>query len=176
MNAVLRKTRQRPKFPMHAQMNGDTLWSDAARSRFFRVPDEKKLPPGDLILRTITGRVQRVDAIAVAPFEVTEEQAKEWVKGEFGKILDNARGSVNRFLERLRSGPGKPDRISDLRELLDRFEAIVELIIAASPDGGAGAEDLASLADRLDGIEARLRQLAERVHVAARATDPSTRI
>jgi len=72
---------------MHAQMNGDTLWSDAARSRFFLVPDEKKLPPGDLILRTITGRVQRVDAIAVAPFEVTEEQAKEWVKGEFGKIL-----------------------------------------------------------------------------------------
>jgi DNA repair ATPase RecN len=127
------------------------------------------LTPGDFVLRTITGREQRVEATAVAPFEVTEERAKEWLQGEFGNILDNARGAVNRFLERLQGG-SEPDRIADLRELLDRVEAIVELIVAASPDGERAAEDIEASADRLDGIEARLRQLAKRLR-AVRATD-----
>jgi hypothetical protein len=153
-----------------------TLWANSTRSRLFLLPDDHLLPPGDFVLRTITGREQRVEEMSLTPFEVTEEQAKEWLQGEFGKILDNARGTVNRFLERLRSGPGKPDRMADLRELLDRVEAIVELIIAANLDGAGGAEDVGSLADRLDGIEARLRQFAERLHVAVRATDPFTRI
>jgi hypothetical protein len=156
-----------------------TLWADAGRGRFFLVPDDHPLAPGSFVLRTITGHKQRADPTAVAPFEVKEEQAKEWVKGEFGQILDNARGAVNRFLERLRNGPEKPDRIADLRELLDRVEAIVDLIAAASPDGEVAAEDIEALADRLDGIEAHLRQLAERLHTApplARPTDPSTRL
>ena len=153
---------------MAARLNGNTLWSDAARTRFFLVADEDKLPLGGFILRTITGREQRVDPTAVAAFEVTEDQAKEWVKGEFGKILDNARGTVNRFLERLRSGSEEPDRIADLRELLDRVEAIVELIATASPEGVTAAEDIESLADRL---EARLAQFAERLR-AARPSDP----
>src|SRR6516225_2755413 len=92
-----------------------TLWASYERSRFFLVSDDCPLSSGNFVLRTITGREQRVDPTAVAPFEVTEEEAKEWVKGEFGKILDNARGAVNRFLERLRSGPEKPDRIAGLR-------------------------------------------------------------
>jgi hypothetical protein len=152
-----------------------TLWSNSVRSRFFLIPDDNSLPPGDFVLRTITGREQRVASAALAPFEVSEEQAKEWLKDEFGKILDNARGGVNRFLEKLRSGPGKPDRISDLRELLDRIEAIVELIIAESPDGERATEEVESLANRVGGIEARLGQFAERLR-AARATDPLTSI
>jgi hypothetical protein len=149
-----------------------TLWANHERSRFFLVPDHYVISLGDLVLRTITGREQRVDPTAAAPFEVSEEQAKEWVKDEFGQILDNARGAVNRFLEQLRSGPEKPDRIADLRELLDRVEALVELIITETPDGERAAEDIESLADRLDRIEARLRRLAESFR-ATHPTDPS---
>jgi len=148
-----------------------SLWSAADGIRVFLIPNEQRLPPGDLTLRTITGGEQRVDPTAVALFEVTEEQAKEWVKGEFGKILDNARGAVNQFLERLRGGPGEPDRIVDLRELLDRVEALVELIIAEGPDGAPGSKEVGSVADRVAGIEARLGQFAERLR-AARPSDP----
>jgi hypothetical protein len=151
------------------------LWSNPERGTFFLVPNDCELAAGSFILRTITGREQRVEKMSLAPFEVTEEQAKEWVKGEFGQILDNARGVVNRFLEGLRSGPGKPDRIADFRELLDRVEAIVELIIAESPDGERATEEVESLANRVGGIESRLRQLAQRFR-AARATDPLTSI
>jgi hypothetical protein len=156
---------------LQSDMNAAALWSDPARSRFFLIPARRTLPPGDFILRTITGREQRVHDAALAEFEVTEEQAKEWVKGEFGKILDTARGAVNRFVEKLRSGPGEPDRIVDVRDLLDRVEAIVELIIAASADGEVAMQDLESLANRVAGIETRLRQLAERLR-AARPSDP----
>jgi hypothetical protein len=152
-----------------------TLWSNTSRTRFFLISDEQPLPLGDLVLRTITGGEQRVDPTAVAAFEVTEEQAKEWVKGEFGKILDNARGAVNRFLERLRSGPENPDRIAGLRELLDRVEAIVELIVTESPDGERAA-DIESLVGQLDRIEARLQQLAQgfrAANLAPNLTDPS---
>ncbi len=116
---------------------------------------------GSLVLRTLTGREQRVDPTALAPYEVNEEQAKEWLKGEFSKILDNARGAVNRFVERLRGGPGKADRVTDLRELLDRADAIVDLIVTEDASGGAAAKDIKTLAEGFESIAARLRQLSE---------------
>src|SRR5215217_6382078 len=123
-----------------------TLWADPPRNRFFLISEDHILPSGDLVLRTLTGREQRVDEAALPPFEVTEEQAKDWLKGEFGKILDTARGAVNRFVEKLRSGPGEPDRVADLREVLDRAEAIIALMIAAGRESEAAVDDLLSLA------------------------------
>jgi hypothetical protein len=146
------------------------LWSNPERGTFFLVPDDCGLAAGSFVLRTITGREQRVDESTLAEFEVTEEQAKEWVKSEFGKILDTARGAVYRFVEKLRGGPGKPNRIADLCELLDRVEALVDLMITETGYGEVAAGDVDSLADRLDTIEARLRQLAEGFR-AARLTD-----
>jgi hypothetical protein len=142
-----------------------TLWANPMRSRFFLVPDEHPLPPGDFVLRTITGREQRVNSAALVPFEVSEEQAKEWLKDEFGKMLDSARGAVNRFVEKLRSGPEKPGRIADLCALLDRIETILNLIVAeGGSDGTAGgttAKDIETIAERVGGIAARLRQISE---------------
>jgi hypothetical protein len=71
-----------------------TLWSDSARIRHFLVPDSETLPSGDFILRTLTGRQQEVDPEALAPFEVTREQAKAWLKDQFGQVLQTAKGAV----------------------------------------------------------------------------------
>ena len=49
-----------------------TLWSDTARTRFFLIPDDEQLPPGDFDLRTITGGHLKVDAAALAEFEISE--------------------------------------------------------------------------------------------------------
>jgi hypothetical protein len=144
------------------------LWSNQDRTRFFLILDDQLLPSGDFLLRTLTGREQCVDEAALAPYEVSEEQAKEWLKGEFGKMLDSARGAVNRFVEKLRAGPGKPDRIADLRELLDRIETILDLIVAEG-GGRATPEDIDLLAERCDRTAARLRQIAERVRDAQAA-------
>lgn len=80
-----------------------TLWSDLQRRRFFVIPDAETLPPGDFALHTLTGRSLRVDPAAAVRFEVTEDEAKAWLKGEFGTLLDTARGAIDRFIEKLRS-------------------------------------------------------------------------
>jgi hypothetical protein len=149
-----------------------TLWANHSSNRFFLVPDKHPFLRGEFLLRTITGREQRVDESALAGFEVTEEQAKEWVKGEFGKILDTARGAVNRFVEKLRGGPGEPNCVADLCELLDRLEALVELMISETGDGELAAEDIASLMDRLDRIRARLQELMGKGQRSAAGRSP----
>lgn len=87
-------------------LDPQTLWTDPARTRYFRIPDAERLPAGEFTLSTLTGRVMRVEGASAAAFEITEAEAKEWVKGEFGKLLDGARAGVDRFTERLRRGPG----------------------------------------------------------------------
>lgn len=82
-----------------------TLWSDLPRTRHFLIPDGQELPPGDFVLHTVTGRQQQVEAEAMAPFEVTQEEAKAWLKGQFGQIIDKAKGAV---LEALRQGQARP--------------------------------------------------------------------
>lgn len=83
-----------------------TLWTDPARGRYFLIPDEEQLPPGEFVLRTLTGRELRVGEAAAAAFEVSEAEAREWVKAEFGELLDGARAGLERLVERLRRGPG----------------------------------------------------------------------
>jgi hypothetical protein len=138
-----------------------TLWSDTARSHFFLIPDEHPLPAGNFVLRTLTGREQRVDEAALTHYEIGEEQAKEWVKGEFGKILNNARGAVNRFVEKLRGGPGRPRRIADISELLDRIETVLDLIVAEGGGEVAADRDIETMAEQVGGIASRLRQISE---------------
>jgi hypothetical protein len=95
-----------------------TLWSDTARTRFFLIPDDEQLPPGEFDLRTITGRHLKVDAATLAQFEISEQEAKEWLKGEFGKMLEGARAAADRFIEKLRQGP--PDVTEDEKPAGDK--------------------------------------------------------
>ena len=71
-----------------------TLWSDFTRTRHFLIPDNENLPSGDFILRTLTGRQQQVDPKALEPFEISQEQAKAWLKDQFGQVLQSAKGVV----------------------------------------------------------------------------------
>lgn len=82
-----------------------TLWYDQNRNRLFLIPDEEQLPSGDFILRTVTGRELRVEPESAAAFEIGEEEAKDWVKAEFGELLDGVRAGIDSFVERLKKGP-----------------------------------------------------------------------
>ena len=132
-----------------------TLWSDSARSRYFVIPDDETLPAGEFTLWTITGSRKDVDAAALAPFEVAEAQAKDWLAGQFGQLLDSARGAVDRFVDTLRGASDDPLVI--VREPIEQLErAIARLSVPVSADAAS------ALADRLAACEARLRKLARR--------------
>jgi len=92
--------------PVADNLSPFTLWTDPARTRYFRIPDGEQMPPGEFVLRTVTGRELRVEPESVAAFELSEAEVREWVRGEFGELLDGVRAGVERFVEKLKRGPG----------------------------------------------------------------------
>jgi hypothetical protein len=84
-----------------------TVWTDSIRSRYFLIPDNQKLPAGDFVLRTIRGRELKVDPSSLAEFEVSEDEAKEWLKGEFGKMLGGVRGAADTLVKNLNEAARK---------------------------------------------------------------------
>lgn len=86
-------------------LDASTLWSNPECTRFFLIPDSQELAPGDFPICTTTGRHAKVDESALSGLEITKDQAKAWVKEEFGKLLDGARQAADRFVARLRNEP-----------------------------------------------------------------------
>lgn len=78
------------------------LWTTPDRSRHFLVPEDADVRAGDLALRTASGRERTVAPDAVAPYEVSEAEAKAWLKGQLEDVLDEAKAGVLGFVGRLR--------------------------------------------------------------------------
>ena len=78
-----------------------TLWSDVERSRFFLIPSDRQLPPGDFPLRTITGRQMEVEPQSLTPFEVTREEATAWLKSQLGNVIEEAKGKLINYFSQL---------------------------------------------------------------------------
>jgi hypothetical protein len=86
------------------------LYTTPDRTRHFLIPDDAALPPGDLLLRTSTGRERAVAEAAVAEYEVTEEEAREWAKEQLGEVFGEMRGRILGFTDRLKQ------RTAEIRE------------------------------------------------------------
>ncbi len=80
-----------------------TLWSDPDRSRFFLIPNDHQLPVGDFELRTVTGRKQQVEESAIIEFEISRDEAKIWLKEQFGEFLTSAKTGIIDALKNWRS-------------------------------------------------------------------------
>lgn len=78
-----------------------TLWSDLERSRFFLIPSDRKISPGDFPLRTITGRQMEVDPNALETLEISREEAKNWLNSQFGQVIEEAKGKLTNYLSNL---------------------------------------------------------------------------
>lgn len=64
-----------------------TLWSAPESGRQFLIPNACQLPSGDFLLSTVTGREWRVDPAALAGFEVSDEEAKAWLKEQLKDVM-----------------------------------------------------------------------------------------
>lgn len=58
-----------------------TVWFDATREHFWRIPDDAQVPEGDLELRALTGERRSVDPDALAQWGLSREQAR-WAVAE----------------------------------------------------------------------------------------------
>lgn len=62
------------------------IWLDGSGTRRFLLPNDLDLPAGDFHLHTAAGRQRRVDVAALAPFEVSAEEAETWATAELKDI------------------------------------------------------------------------------------------
>jgi hypothetical protein len=131
-------------------MSGYTLYATPDRTRRFLVPDDAALPPGDFVIRTAAGRERTVDEAALAPYAVTEEEAKAWAKEQLGEVFGELRGQTLGFVERLRA------KTAELRE---ENRATWEQAAADAPD------DVKDAAEKLRGM---LKDLGQTLQRAAR--------
>ena len=98
---------------MQWNLEDKTVWRTEEGTRYFLVPDDAELPAGEFAIRTVTGRHCKTSEEAVRSFEISEEQATEWLKLQFGNFLDGLRGAAEGFIakinlatEKLRSSSG----------------------------------------------------------------------
>ena len=86
-----------------------SLWSDPARTRYFLIADDQPLVAGSYEIRTVTGRRQDVEAEQLARFEVTRDEAREWLDRQLDVMVERVKGAVTTMLERLlMSQPNAP--------------------------------------------------------------------
>jgi hypothetical protein len=131
------------------------LWSDTSRTRFFLIPDDRQLAPGDFRIRTITGRKLDVDPATLSPFELTEEQAKQWLESQFGTMLDSARNAVEGFVNRLAGTDA--DRSATLSAAIENLERAIDRYTAsATPLVPADVVVLEEFANRLEKLRDRI--------------------
>ena len=63
------------------------LWITRDRRRYFLVPTEQAFEAGDTAIMDLHGTERMVSLASLAPYEITEEQARRWVKDQLGQTL-----------------------------------------------------------------------------------------
>ncbi len=72
-------------------MASHTLYASEDRKRFFHVPDDAKLPGGDFIVRSLTGKKLEADPVALDVYEVPEAEAMKLAQAVLGGFADKVR-------------------------------------------------------------------------------------
>ena len=68
-----------------------TLYATADQTRFFHVPDDASLPPGDLVVRSLTGKKIAADPVALDVYEVPEAEAMRLAQEVLGGFAEKLR-------------------------------------------------------------------------------------
>lgn len=126
-----------------------THWTTPDRARHFILPDDAALAPGAFALRTSTGRERSVDEAAVAPYEVSEDEARAWATEQLGQAFGEIRGQTLDFVQRLRQ------KTADLRA--ENRRAWDQAVADAPPEVREAGSHLRGL---LKDLAATLRQAA----------------
>jgi hypothetical protein len=148
-----------------------TLWVSADRSRHFLVAEGHLFPDGSLEIGDLAGRRAHVSPAALAPYEITEEQARRWAKDQLGQTLDELKDGLDERLAQLRQQlddfnrtpvtPGTtitPDAATAMLGLLKALPGVVARSLSADPA-------------RVDAARTTMTALQERLRAAGIAVD-----
>jgi hypothetical protein len=74
------------------------LWTDTKRSRYFLIPEKQKLARGSFVIHTLTGKQKKVTQIAIAPFEISETDAKNYIQTEINQGMQQAKTTFSHLI------------------------------------------------------------------------------
>jgi hypothetical protein len=86
-----------------------SLWSTPERSAYFLIADDRVPALGSLAIRRLDGKTVWAAPDWLAPFAVTEEQARRVAKDQLGQTLDKLKHGID-------------ERLAGLRERLDQHD------------------------------------------------------
>lgn len=106
------------------------LWNSEDRTRWFLVPSTIVWPMGTLRIQGLFGKHTDVDPYWLAPFEITEEQARQWARDQLGQALGEVRSVVD-------------EKFAEWRKKLDEFnQTPYGKDSGVTPDAASGLLDL----------------------------------
>ena len=73
--------------------NQPFLWTDAQQKRYFLIPEYTSWPEGNFVLRTFTGRQQSIDPAVLSNFEITPQQAQQYVQAQMDQALEQTKNA-----------------------------------------------------------------------------------
>lgn len=85
-----------------------TLYASEDRKRFFHVPDEASLPPGDFVVRSLSGKKLMANPVALDVFEVPEAEAMKLAQAVLADVGNKVRAVAMSAAKAL-SAPPKLD-------------------------------------------------------------------
>ena len=91
------------------QQPSSEIWINAEGTRYF-ILDDSLLADGELLIVNRSGGRRSVSPHALASFEVTESQAREWAKEQLGEALGEIRASIDGKLSEWRERLGEFNR------------------------------------------------------------------
>lgn len=82
-----------------------TIWFDRYHVWYFLIPSDQTMPSGDVVIKTITGRVESVDPDFLEEYVVPREYAEAYLSGVVRDGLDDIKQGVMSFLSQARQKP-----------------------------------------------------------------------
>ncbi|HAZ43005.1 MAG TPA: hypothetical protein DDW76_10345 [Cyanobacteria bacterium UBA11369] len=75
-----------------------SLWIDSTQTRYFLIPDRQAIPSGKFSLRNLDGDQKEVELSAITSFEITEEEAKEYLQAEINQAVEQAKNAFSNLI------------------------------------------------------------------------------
>ncbi len=119
--------------------NTPFLWINSTRTRYFLIPENQNIPPGDFILFNLTGKKKTVTPTTLSSFEITEEQAMAYLETELNQLIEQIEISeemqkeIPNMLEEIFSDSNiekcLPEMVNKLVDIEDQIQQSPELLI-----------------------------------------------
>lgn len=113
------------------------LWTALSPRKHFIVPRGFEFTPGEVGIRSHGGEERSVDLTSLAPYEVTEAQARRWAKDQLGRTLEELKAGLD-------------DTLADWRKQLDEFNRTpVSESSSITPDAASALLDFVKALPRV---------------------------